>query len=156
MGIQRIEMYNIGFYICLFLAIMGALLSVILFFTLRIREAWRMNSGKAKSESIRKMRLNVGAGKVGADTFPPEAQEVRRIQTGVLKRPETVGPFSTNASGTVVLAKPIGERPTELLNPSASKEHLGSAGEKNMEDPRFVLTKNIMVIHTNEKIRGGI
>lgn len=60
MGLQRIGMYHMGFFICLFFTVAGAVLAITLFFALGIREAWRMNTGRARRDSIRRMRQNAG------------------------------------------------------------------------------------------------
>ncbi|MCD8249044.1 MAG: hypothetical protein LUC60_04210 [Lachnospiraceae bacterium] len=51
MKMEQLQIYHVGFYICLALAVLGAVLALILFFTLRIRDAWRMNFAGAKSFS---------------------------------------------------------------------------------------------------------
>ena len=55
MGMERIQAYNAGFYICLVITILGVLLSILFFFTLHIKDAWKMSSGRARNESIRKI-----------------------------------------------------------------------------------------------------
>lgn len=55
MGMERIQAYNAGFYICLVITILGILLSILFFFTLHIKDAWKMSSGRARNESIRKI-----------------------------------------------------------------------------------------------------
>ena len=55
MGMERIQAYNAGFYICLVITILGVLLSILFFFTLHIKNAWKMSSGRARNESIRKI-----------------------------------------------------------------------------------------------------
>lgn len=55
MGMERIQTYNAGFYICLGITIFGVILAILLFFTLHIKDAWKMSSGRARNESIRKI-----------------------------------------------------------------------------------------------------
>ena len=55
MGMERIQAYNAGFYICLVITILGVLLSILFFCTLHIKDAWKMSSGRARNESIRKI-----------------------------------------------------------------------------------------------------
>ena len=55
MGMERIQAYNAGFYICLVITILGVLLSILFFFTLHIKDAWKMSSGRVRNESIRKI-----------------------------------------------------------------------------------------------------
>ena len=55
MGMERIQAYNAGFYICLVITILGVLLSILFFFTLHIKDAWKMSSGRTRNESIRKI-----------------------------------------------------------------------------------------------------
>ena len=55
MGMERIQAYNAGFYICLVITILGVLLSILFFFTLHIKNAWKMSSGRARNENIRKI-----------------------------------------------------------------------------------------------------
>ena len=55
MGMERIQTYNAGFYICLVITIFGVILAILFFFTLHIKDAWRMSSGRARNESIRKI-----------------------------------------------------------------------------------------------------
>lgn len=46
MGMERIQAYHVGFYLCLGVAILGVILAVIFFFALQIKEAWRMSFGR--------------------------------------------------------------------------------------------------------------
>ena len=55
MGMERIQTYNAGFYICLVVTIFGVILAILFFFTLHIKDAWKMSSGRARNESIRKI-----------------------------------------------------------------------------------------------------
>lgn len=135
MGIERIQTYNIGFYICMAIAIFGALLAVILFFSLDIREAWRMNTGKAKSDSIRSMKQNI----------PVKVPEKRRLNEAV---------FAEQMPGlrdTVVLFPTEIERPTEVLFSETNKASLGTVRGPDRAIS-FALTKNILLVHTNENI----
>lgn len=56
MGMERIQTYNAGFYICLGITIFGVILAILFFFTLHIKDAWKMSSGRARNESLRKNR----------------------------------------------------------------------------------------------------
>ena len=55
MGMERIQIYNAGFYICLVITIFGVTLAILFFFTLHIKDAWKMSSGRVRNESIRKI-----------------------------------------------------------------------------------------------------
>ena len=55
MGMERIQAYNAGFYICLVITILGVLLAILFFCTLHIKDAWKMSSERARNESIRKI-----------------------------------------------------------------------------------------------------
>ena len=55
MGMERIQAYNVGFYTCLIITIIGVILAILVFFTLHIKDAWKMSSGRARNESIRKI-----------------------------------------------------------------------------------------------------
>ena len=46
MGMERIQAYHVGFYLCLGIAVVGGVLAVLFFFTLQIKEAWRMSFGR--------------------------------------------------------------------------------------------------------------
>ncbi|MCD8362848.1 MAG: hypothetical protein LUC98_07805 [Lachnospiraceae bacterium] len=154
MGLERIQAYNIGFYICLAIAVLGALLAVILFFTLRIKDAWMMNSGRAKSSSIRRMKEDGGrsSSKEKKREEPP-GQKEGWAQTSVLADSRGEDESPPGGSDTTVLTASLGERPTEVLNRVDGSPPPGNA---DTEEIRFVLTKNILIIHTDEKITGGM
>ena len=54
MGMERIQAYNTGFSVCLFVTILGVLFAILFFFTLHIKDAWKMSSGRTRKESIQK------------------------------------------------------------------------------------------------------
>ena len=49
MGIERIQVYEFWFSVCLGMTLSGMILSVISFFTLHIKDAWRMNIRRART-----------------------------------------------------------------------------------------------------------
>ena len=55
MGMERIQTYNAGFYICLVITIFGVILAILFLFTLHIKYAWKIISGRARNEIIRKI-----------------------------------------------------------------------------------------------------
>ena len=46
MGMERIQTYNAGFYICLGITIFGVILRFCFSFTLHIKDAWKMRFRK--------------------------------------------------------------------------------------------------------------
>ena len=46
MGMERIQAYHVGVYLCLGITVVGIILAILFFFTLHIKEAWRMNFGR--------------------------------------------------------------------------------------------------------------
>ncbi len=46
MGVERIQAYHMGFYLCLGVTVLGVMLAVIFYFALQIKEAWRMSFGR--------------------------------------------------------------------------------------------------------------
>ena len=55
MGMERLHTYNAGFYIFMVFKIFVVTLAILFFFTLHIKDAWKMSSGRARNESIRKI-----------------------------------------------------------------------------------------------------
>ena len=133
MGMERIQAYNAGFYICLVITILGVLLSILFFFTLHIKDAWKMSSGSARNESIRNIKKETNQEKRSAGE-KSQVQNIGWKQTEVLNR-------AGEQQGSI----PIRDG-TLVLNPYMQNSK--SSGEKIY----FSITKNIMVIHTEEKI----
>ncbi|MCD8098217.1 MAG: hypothetical protein LUE31_09385 [Lachnospiraceae bacterium] len=75
MGTELIQTYHMGFYICLAITVLGAILAVVFFFTLRIRDAWKMNF--AGTGSVRGRRKGTKA--VPPVEEVPEADNVTEV-----------------------------------------------------------------------------
>lgn len=133
MGIERIQTYNMGFYICLGITVLGVVLAVTFFFTLHIKDAWKMSSGRARSESIRNIKVETNQEK---STVKRKVQEKEPgwKQTEVLRRAGEMREQVPIRNGTMV------------LNPQVQSQ------EEPTENIYFSITKNIMLIHTDEKI----
>ena len=133
MGMERIQAYNVGFYTCLIITIIGVILAILVFFTLHIKDAWKMSSGRARNESIRNIKKETNQEKRSAGE-KSQVQNIGWKQTEVLNR-------AGEQQGSI----PIRDG-TLVLNPYMQNSK--SSGEKIY----FSITKNIMVIHTEEKI----
>ena len=133
MGMERIQAYNAGFYICLVITILGVILAILFFFTLHIKDAWKMSSGRTRNESIRNIKKETNQEKC-ASGEKSQVQNIGWKQTEVLNR-------AGEQQGSI----PIRDG-TLVLNPYMQNSK--SSGEKIY----FSITKNIMVIHTEEKI----
>ena len=133
MGMERIQAYNAGFYICLVITILGVLLSILFFFTLHIKDEWKMSSGRARNESILNIKKETNQEKRSAGE-KSQVQNIGWKQTEVLNR-------AGEQPGSI----PIRDG-TLVLNPYIQNSK--NSGEKIY----FSITKNIMVIHTEEKI----
>ena len=71
---QIIALLHIGFIVCICLAVLFAVLSIVLFFKLRIRDVFDFLTGRAQKRTIRQMEeVNAQTGKLRQDTFIPEA-----------------------------------------------------------------------------------
>lgn len=67
---QLINIYHMGFVICLCLAIVFAIVSVILFFRLRIRDVFDFLTGRAQKRSVKQMEEeNAKTGKLRQDYY---------------------------------------------------------------------------------------
>lgn len=53
MGVEQIQAYQTGFYICLGITVIGIALAVFSFFTLHIKDAWKISFGRIRKKSIR-------------------------------------------------------------------------------------------------------
>lgn len=133
MGMERIQAYNAGFSICLAIMVLGVLLSVLFFFTLHIKDAWKMSSVRAWNERIRNKKNRTNQKKHSTGEKAGSGNGGRK-QTEVLDR-----------AGKRTESVPIRDE-TLVLNPY-TQDHKDS-GDKRY----FSITKNIMVVHTEEKI----
>lgn len=71
---QLIALYHTGFIICLILTILFAVLSIFLFFKLKIRYVFDFLTGRGEKRTIKQMEEeNAQTGKLRKDTYIPEA-----------------------------------------------------------------------------------
>lgn len=133
---QLISLYHTGFIVCLCLAILFAVLSVIIFFVFDIRGVFDFMTGRAEKRTIRKMEEeNARTGKLreeyhepgsSADLYrtpsgsiPPVIYPVTEpANTGVEKTEKMYPPAGIDAGSeeTTLLAENAGIEETTLLN----------------------------------------
>ena len=151
MGNQNmLSILNNAYVICLVLAISFLVLSVVLFFILHIRDVANELSGKARKAATRKMEENYSVtGSLRQTESSPEIKGLSEklsytsgglFLTGNLKK-QTDNKDSTDNFTTTLNKKP----PSTKLKDNSSEK---SKSSNNV----FKITKDVVIIHTQEKI----
>ena len=83
---RLIELYRMGFIICLCLAAVFLLLSIFFFFKFRIRDVFDFLSGRAEKKSVKQMEeKNAKTGKLRDDYYAePLSSELYKTPSGLV------------------------------------------------------------------------
>ena len=164
---KMIELYHMGYMVCLVCAILFFLLSIAAFFFFRIPQIWDMKTGRGARRAIQRMaEVNAQTGQLlnipERDQTPIRLSRTgeMRKNTGKLKRPPVIQPPAPAVEHETTQL-PQWQQPgtemdyaeTGLLKPSM--QNTASNTEVVTKDGRtlnFEITKSIMWIHTQEKI----
>lgn len=123
-----IQLYHTGFYVCMSLAVLFALAAVWMFFKFDIRGIYLVQSGKAEKRMVERMqRQNAETGRLLA--------EEHGVASGGLNREAAARDDPPTA--------PL-EEATALLAEGGAAPCVGGR--------RFVVTKRLLLIHTEERI----
>ena len=95
---QLISLYHTGFIVCLCLAVLSAVLSIVLFFVLDIRGVFDFMTGRAEKRTIRKMQEeNAKTGKLREEYHDPgSSAELYRTPSGSI--PPVIYPVTEPAN----------------------------------------------------------
>lgn len=150
---QLISLYHTGFIVCLCLAVLSAILSIVLFFVLDIRGVFDFMTGRAEKRTIRKMQEeNAKTGKLREEYHDPgSSDELYRTPSGSIPpviypvtEPANTGTEKTEkmyqtadagSEETTLLAENAGDEETTLLNSGE-----GSFGETVLLTPELEQT----------------
>ena len=119
-----IRIYQTGFYICIAIAIVGLLLSVLFFFRFHIGNIWLIQTGKAKRKAVQNM------------------QEASR-QNGRMRQEE-----AHHSEIAIQEDKPL--KATEMLQSDPPRSDPPLAETEIIEG--LTVTQDVVLTHTDEKI----
>ena len=119
-----IRIYQTGFYICIAIAIVGLLLSVLFFFRFHIGNIWLIQTGKAQRKAVQNM------------------QEASR-QNGRMRQEE-----AHHSEIAIQEDKPL--KATEMLQSDPPRSDPPLAETEIIEG--LTVTQDVVLTHTNEKI----
>jgi len=136
---RLISLYQMGYTICIGVAILFFVLSVFLFFKFHIPQIFSTLTGIGVKKTIRKM-------------------EEINAKTGQLKYPEELKENKPGIRQGVVITPSGSEKTAEITTPS--KKLFGRETGKNKTEKkqaktypiRFVIEKDLMLLHTDEVI----
>ncbi|HJD21114.1 MAG TPA: hypothetical protein H9915_04760 [Candidatus Gemmiger faecigallinarum] len=154
-----IRIYQICFYACLAITVLGIASAVFLFFRFDIRTIFEIRTGRAAKRTIEKMaRLNATTGRL------------KNGGTGYVSDGLS-GPMTEGTSTTSPLARPVpaeggsaappnvGNVDTMPLAPAGNGETVVLPAEPSVLPPRavppgftFRVTQSVLLIHTDEQI----
>ena len=118
-----IRIYQTGFYICIAIAIVGILLSVLFFFRFHIGNIWLIQTGKAQRRAVQNM------------------QEASR-QNGRMRQEEA-------HPSEIAIQEDMPLKATEMLNPGPLQA--APLAETEMIEG-LTVTQDVVLTHTDEKI----
>ena len=119
-----IRIYQTGFYICIAIAIVGLLLSVLFFFRFHIGNIWLIQTGKAQRKAVQNM------------------QEASR-QNGRMRQEE-----AHHSEIAIQEDKPL--KATEMLQSDSPRSDPPLAETEIIEG--LTVTQDVVLTHTDEKI----
>lgn len=119
-----IRIYHTGFYICIAIAIVGLLLSVLFFFRFHIGNIWLIQTGKAQRKAVQNM------------------QEASR-QNGRMRQEE-----AHHSEIAIQEDKPL--KATEMLQSDPPRSDPPLAETEIIEG--LTVTQDVVLTHTDEKI----
>lgn len=136
-----IRIYQVCFYICLVVTILGLANAAFLFFRFDVRGIFEIRTGRAAKRTIRKMaEANASTGRLR----PVEMD----FTTGGLLTGETGGTATTPL-------KPADRPPAQAAQPAPAAPgpaRTGKTGKSERTGFRFVVTQSVLMVHTTEKI----
>lgn len=134
---QLIQIYNVGFYICLTITVLSILAAVFIFFKMQILVQLGIQSGKTEKKTVKRM-------------------SEQNAQTGTLRQivevERTTDSLSDGAEQTSLLNDPAATTPLEEKTPTTGKMGMFAIPQDKHSGFKFVITENVMVIHTEERI----
>lgn len=153
---DSVEILHFGSYACLAFAIILIAVSVILFFKFKIRDAIYELSGKARIASTQRMQSGYSVtGSLRSSSF-----------TGSGSLPSSETSKSDDLNGSLMMTDRLKSK-TQKTNPPNTRQDSKSkrsgainvqkgssqpARSKNLGHSGFKLTKDIIVVHTDERI----
>ncbi len=147
-----ISFYQMGFKVCIGLAVLFLVLTVVLFFRFNIRGTIANRSGRARKKTIEQMREaneRTGrlkyAGKVAMGEYTP-------MSLGDGKTDETQGSRDGRPAmeETMPLEPPQAAGSPKGSLPGSPKGSLSGRKKKKPYAGKFVITKEVLLIHTDE------
>lgn len=179
---QLINFFHVGFIICLCLAVIFAIVSIILFFQLRIREVFDFLTGRAQKRTVKQMEEeNAKTGKLrqnfysdlkSSDLYPDTSGRISAGKSVSITEPINSKTDPTEKTVQSARISPNQERnETTLLNSGSEETTLLSSGsgetvlltpdmeaaihketEAKSSIGTFIIIKEQMEIHTQEHI----
>lgn len=134
-AVSLIRIYQICFYICLLVTVLGLANAIFLFFRFNVRGIMEIRTGRAAKKTIRKMaEANAATGRLR----PVEMD----FTTGGLHSGET------GSTATAPLKSPVPQTAAPAA-PTPAPARTGKTGKSGF---RFVVTQSVVMLHTTEKI----
>lgn len=172
-SVQLLKIYNVGFWICLTLAVLFLIISVILFVKFDIKGIWSLKSGRAQAKAIRekqseaaksgKMRTGkknapelMASGELETErqtTMRPPGRSAEYVQDTAQKNAEQgFGQMLVQNEISQVSVQQIVQTPSEQLRDGTGLTTALAPEEMKTGHGKFLLEKQIIYIHTEEKI----
>ena len=150
-GQSMIEIYQAGFYVCLGIAVLGLVLTIIFFFAFRIPSIWALRTGRAQKQAVGSMR----------QASRKDGRMRKEEQGRILTTEEMVGESAEVTAQLEAITEEMSEggNPTTLLEQTAMQDSgeyavtmLLQPQEEANVDGRFTITQEVILIHTTEMI----
>jgi len=143
---RLIELYRMGFIICLFLAAVFLLLSIFFFFKFRIRDVFDFLSGRAEKKSVKQMEeKNAKTGKLRDDYYAePLSSELYKTPSGKVvptMYPQTE-PMNTGTEPTQETQTKMSQTPTQPSSNGSEETTLLGNGETGTEETTLLGNQN--------------
>lgn len=162
---RLIELYRMGFIICLCLAAVFLLLSIFFFFKFRIRDVFDFLSGRAEKNRLSRWKKNAKTGKLRDDYYAePLSSELYKTPSGKVvptmypqTEPMNTGTEPTQETQTKMSQTPTqpssnGSEETTLLGSGQEETTLLGNGENGTEETTLLETRT--GIKKNRKYRA--
>ena len=143
---RLIELYRMGFIICLCLAAVFLLLSIFFFFKFRIRDVFDFLSGRAEKKSVKQMEeKNAKTGKLRDDYYAePLRSELYKTPSGKVvptMYPQTE-PMNTGTEPTQETQTKMSQTPTQPSSNGSEETTLFGNGETGTEETTLLGNQN--------------
>ena len=148
-SVQLLKVLDIGFWVCLALAIVFLLISILLFWKFNIREIIQLRSGKAQAKAIReKQEQSARSGKLrkGAKRAP----ELEK--SGALTQPPQQTAATATQDAVTEKSTPAIQTPSQQFQDGTELTSALSIDDMKVNHGKFQLERQIIYIHTEEKI----